>query len=142
MKEDAYITSSTISTIGPVFSRPCDNRRASAGEHPKAEIHTMKQKVKVGIIGLGAIGKIHADAYAHCPDAELTALCDVDAGRLADITPQFNADSNQFHVQAAKFLAACRRECPPAATAAEGLTVMRLMDGVYKSAKSGQEVAL
>lgn len=63
-------------------------------------------------------------------------------GRVADITPQFNADINQFHVQAAKFLAACRGECPPAATAAEGLTVMRLMDGVYKSAKSGQEVKL
>jgi len=63
-------------------------------------------------------------------------------GRLADITPQFNADSNAFHVQAAKFLAACRGECPPAATSAEGLTVMRLMDGVYKSAKSGQEVKL
>lgn len=63
-------------------------------------------------------------------------------GRVADITPQFNADSNHFHVQAAKFLAACRGECPPAATSAEGLTVMRLMDGVYKSAKSGQEVEL
>ncbi|MDP2990141.1 MAG: Gfo/Idh/MocA family oxidoreductase, partial [Kiritimatiellota bacterium] len=63
-------------------------------------------------------------------------------GRLADINPQFNANSNSFHVQAAKFLAACRGECPPAATAAEGLILMRLMDGVYKSAKSGQEVKL
>ena len=63
-------------------------------------------------------------------------------GRLADITPQFNANINQFQVQAAKFLAACRGECPPAATAAEGLTLMRLMDGVYKSAKTGQEVKL
>ena len=80
----------------------------------------MKQKVKVGIIGLGTIGKVHADAYGHCSDAELMALCDVDADRLA----------------------ACRGECPPAATAAKGLTVMRLMDGVDKSAKSGQEVKL
>jgi len=64
------------------------------------------------------------------------------AGRLADVTPQFKADSNPFHVQAAKFLAACRGECPPAATTVEGLTVMRLMDGVYQSAKSGQEVKI
>ena len=392
MEADVYITPSTVGIIGAAFLRTCDSRRASAGEHPIAEIHTMKQKVKVGIVGLGAIGKVHADAYAHCPDAELMALCDVDAGRqaalgetyqvrdrftdyrdllktdveaisicvgnhlhrevavaalragkhillekpmamnanqaadiiaaqkkarkvvqigmarrqvpeaqlireevqsgrlgeiyhmravmirrrgipglggwfttkavsgggplidigvhwfdlcmylsgqwhptrvsamtyakfganmraykyvgmwagppnyagvcdvedyaaglvrfgrkatlsfeiawaanseessyielmgdkggvramdgkplkilteyegrVADITPQFNADSNNFHVQAAKFLAACRGECPPAATSAEGLTVMRLIDGVYKSAQSGQEVAL
>ena len=63
-------------------------------------------------------------------------------GRLADITPQFNANISPFHVQASKFLAACRGECSPAATADEGLIVMRLIDGVYKSAKSGQEVKL
>ncbi|MFH1476391.1 MAG: Gfo/Idh/MocA family oxidoreductase [Verrucomicrobiota bacterium] len=63
-------------------------------------------------------------------------------GRVADITPQFNTDTNRFYVQAAKFLAACRGECPPPATSAEGLTVMRLMDGVYQSARSGQEVTL
>jgi len=63
-------------------------------------------------------------------------------GRLADITPQFNANGNNFHVQIAKFLAACRGECPPAATTAEGLCVMRLIDGIYKSAKSGQEAAV
>ncbi len=86
MEADAYITPSTVSTIGLAFLRPCDNRRASAGEHPIAEIHIMKQKIKVGIVGLGAIGKVHADAYAHCADAELTALCDVDAGRLAEVS--------------------------------------------------------
>lgn len=64
------------------------------------------------------------------------------AGHVADITPQFNAESNPFHLQAAKFLAACRGKCPPAATASEGLAVMRLIDGVYKSAQSGQEVKL
>ncbi|MFA5043948.1 MAG: Gfo/Idh/MocA family oxidoreductase [Kiritimatiellia bacterium] len=63
-------------------------------------------------------------------------------GRLADIAPQFAAGGDIFHAQAAKFLAACRGKCPPVATTAEGLTVMRLMDGVYKSAKSGQEVSL
>ena len=49
----------------------------------------MKQKVKVGIVGLGAIGKVHADAYAHCPDAEITALCDVAAGRLAEVSEKY-----------------------------------------------------
>lgn len=63
-------------------------------------------------------------------------------GRIADIAPQFNTECNPFHVQANKFMAACRGECPPAATTAEGLAVMRLMDGVYKSAKSGQEVKI
>ncbi len=40
-------------------------------------------KVKVGIIGMGAIGAVHADAYRACPQAEIAALCDIDAARLA-----------------------------------------------------------
>jgi len=89
MEADAYITPSTVNASGSAFLRPCDNRRASAEEHLKAEIHTMKQKVKVGIVGLGAIGNVHADAYAHCSDAELTALCDVDAGRLTALGEKY-----------------------------------------------------
>lgn len=44
----------------------------------------MKRKLKVGIIGMGAIGSVHADAYgAHKDDAELAAICDVDESKLS-----------------------------------------------------------
>ena len=61
--------------------------------------------------------------------------------RVADIKPKCAA-RQPFHAQANKFIAACRGECPPLATAQQGLTVMRLLDAVYRSAKLGKEVAL
>ncbi|MFO7535518.1 MAG: Gfo/Idh/MocA family oxidoreductase [Kiritimatiellia bacterium] len=43
------------------------------------------KKLKVGVIGLGAIGSVHVDAYkVHAAKAELTAICDVDAVRLEE----------------------------------------------------------
>jgi predicted dehydrogenase len=41
------------------------------------------KKIKVGIIGAGTIGNIHAEALAATGQAELVALCDIDAVKLA-----------------------------------------------------------
>ena len=62
--------------------------------------------------------------------------------RVADICPQFNEKVNNFEIQARKFLAACRREAPPAATGQQGLTVMKLIDAIYQSSADGQEVKI
>ena len=62
-------------------------------------------------------------------------------GQLADITPHL-AESNQYVVQAAKFVAACRGRCPPAATFEQGRTVMKLLDAIYASGEAGREVAI
>lgn len=64
------------------------------------------------------------------------------AGRLADIEPQFDKNANSYEGEARAFLAACRGEAPPAATAAEGVTVMKLIDAVYASAEAGREIAI
>ncbi len=41
------------------------------------------KKLKVGVVGMGAIGSVHADAYkANAAAADLVAVCDVDAARL------------------------------------------------------------
>ena len=51
----------------------------------EAEI-SMKKKTQVGIIGMGAIGAIHAEAYlANNTEAELVALCDVNETRLRSL---------------------------------------------------------
>jgi predicted dehydrogenase len=42
--------------------------------------------LRVGVIGLGFFGARHARIYADHPAAKLVAVCDSDAGRLADFT--------------------------------------------------------
>ncbi|OQA85699.1 MAG: putative oxidoreductase YcjS [Lentisphaerae bacterium ADurb.Bin242] len=44
----------------------------------------MGKKVKIGIIGCGTIGSVHADSYAKVENAELVALCDILPDRLAE----------------------------------------------------------
>jgi predicted dehydrogenase len=60
--------------------------------------------------------------------------------RPANITPLFNTENNNFLSQAKSFVAACRGEAPPAATAEEGVTVMKLIDAIYASSENGREV--
>ena len=33
--------------------------------------------IKVGVVGVGNIGSIHADVYKNNPKAELVAVCDI-----------------------------------------------------------------
>jgi len=63
-------------------------------------------------------------------------------GKLADIQPKFNEKENRFEVQAAKFIQACRGKCPPAATAEQGIAVMKVIDAIYASSAQGKEVKL
>ena len=45
-----------------------------------------KKRIKVGIIGLGVIGSVHADAYAvNAGEAKLAAVCDVLPERVASV---------------------------------------------------------
>lgn len=44
----------------------------------------MTTKVHVGIIGVGTIGSVHADAYAKVADAQVVALCDILPDRLRE----------------------------------------------------------
>jgi predicted dehydrogenase len=41
----------------------------------------MAKKVRVGVIGVGAIGPAHIGGYQQAKGAEVTAVCDVDVGR-------------------------------------------------------------
>lgn len=45
-------------------------------------------RLRAGVIGLG-VGEKHAEALAENADCELVALCDHDAGRLAQVAPRF-----------------------------------------------------
>ncbi len=62
--------------------------------------------------------------------------------RTADILPQYDHAETQWLVQMEHFLAACRGEAPPVATAEQGYIVMKTIDAIYASSKAGQEVAI
>ena len=42
----------------------------------------MSKKLRVGIIGVGTIGAVHADAYRQTGQADIVALCDINEERL------------------------------------------------------------
>ena len=44
-----------------------------------------------GVIGVGLWGEYHALTYANYPGAELVAVCDVDAGRAAEMADKYGA---------------------------------------------------
>ena len=63
-------------------------------------------------------------------------------GHVADLSPKFPENANRFQAQAKAFIAACRREAPPAATIDEGHMVMKVIDAIYASSKANREVAI
>ena len=63
-------------------------------------------------------------------------------GRVADITPRLPRGPQKFEAQARTFVAACRGEAPPAAPGEQGVTVMKVLDGVFASSKANKEVAI
>ena len=49
--------------------------------------------IKVGVIGVGYLGKFHAEKYAASPKAQLVAVADIDAGRAKEIGAKVGAES-------------------------------------------------
>src|SRR5262245_21954380 len=47
--------------------------------------------VRVGVIGCGRQGTLHLEAYQALPDVDITAICDIDAGRAAEAADRFGA---------------------------------------------------
>jgi predicted dehydrogenase len=43
------------------------------------------KKTKVGVVGVGYLGKIHAEKYAHIPEAELVGVADIDRERCDEV---------------------------------------------------------
>jgi predicted dehydrogenase len=45
--------------------------------------------VKAGVVGVGYLGKFHAEKYAQLPGAELVGVADIDPGRAREIAARF-----------------------------------------------------
>ena len=52
----------------------------------------MSQKTRIGIIGCGTIGNVHATHYGKVENAELVAMCDILPDRLAEKAKQYGIE--------------------------------------------------
>ncbi|HEY1372584.1 MAG TPA: Gfo/Idh/MocA family oxidoreductase [Candidatus Binatia bacterium] len=52
-----------------------------------------EDKIPVGVIGVGYLGKFHAEKYARSPKAKLVAVADIDAGRAREVAGPLGADA-------------------------------------------------
>jgi predicted dehydrogenase len=57
-----------------------------ASASPKAD-----QRLRVGVVGVGYLGRFHARIYADMPDVDLVGVVDVDAARAQEIAQQYGA---------------------------------------------------
>ena len=55
----------------------------------------MSEILKVAVVGVGHLGKWHAEKYAACTDCELVAVVDSDAGLAREIASKHGADACQ-----------------------------------------------
>ncbi len=59
----------------------------------------MDSKIRIGVIGVGQIGKFHLGSYVKIPDAEVVAAADVNEAELKRVAEQFKIPSTytNFH---------------------------------------------
>jgi len=54
-------------------------------------------KLRVGVVGVGYLGKFHAEKYAGMPDVELVAVVDKDLRRASDVAERFGTQAFGSH---------------------------------------------
>ncbi|HTM10698.1 MAG TPA: Gfo/Idh/MocA family oxidoreductase [Verrucomicrobiae bacterium] len=52
-----------------------------------------EEKIPVGVVGVGYLGKFHAEKYARSSKAELVAVADIDAARARDVAAALGAEA-------------------------------------------------
>jgi predicted dehydrogenase len=55
------------------------------------------EKIKVGVVGVGHLGKIHAEKYARIPEAELIGVVDSDKTRCQEVAAQTKCQPFYHH---------------------------------------------
>jgi predicted dehydrogenase len=83
-------------------------------------------KIRIGVIGLGFMGRMHASIYNDLPQTELVAVCDLDAQRGKDLPypgAQFYSDYRELlerkDIDAVSICVSDRGHCEPAVLAAQ-----------------------
>jgi predicted dehydrogenase len=53
----------------------------------------MQKTIKCGVVGVGYLGRYHAEKYAALPNAELVAVCDINDQQLQEIAKKHNTEA-------------------------------------------------
>ncbi len=96
-------------------------------------------------VGLTLYGRDGGARLVHNSDAPhaLQVVTEVDGG-LMELAPTWSAETtrSEYDREIAAFVAAIRAGTPPPIPAAHGLTVMRIVDALYRSAETGRQIEL
>jgi hypothetical protein len=76
----------------PLELRPAPSSVSDVGAFSGLFRKAGKDAVRVGVVGVGYLGRFHAQKYARLPEADLIAIVDVDDGRLAKVGAEIQAD--------------------------------------------------
>jgi len=55
----------------------------------------MKNKVNIGIVGAGRMGKVHAESISKIPQAKLVAICDIELKKAEELARKYGAEAYQ-----------------------------------------------
>lgn len=55
------------------------------------------ERIKVAVVGVGYLGRIHAEKYAHIPEAELIGVADIDRERCREVAARTNCRPFYHH---------------------------------------------
>ncbi len=57
----------------------------------------MQSKLRIGVVGVGYLGKFHAEKYARMPDVELVGVSDTDIAQAREVAGRFNTQAFSSH---------------------------------------------
>ena len=60
---------------------------------------TTDQKLRLGVVGVGYVGELHAQKYASMEDIDLAGLADIDFERAKDIARKYNTKAYNSHTE-------------------------------------------
>ena len=58
---------------------------------------TVNEKLRVGVVGVGYLGKFHAEKYARMADIELVGVADIDAAAAAAVADRLQTKAFNRH---------------------------------------------
>jgi len=57
----------------------------------------VQSKLRIGVVGVGYLGKFHAEKYARMPDVELVGVSDTDIAQAREVAGRFNTQAFSSH---------------------------------------------
>ena len=86
---------------------------------------TSARPTRVAVIGVGYLGRIHAQKYAHLPEVELVAVVDADRATATRVAAEMNVEASTDYAQVLKLVDAVSIAVPTSLHYQAGCTALR-----------------